>query len=196
MILNSEFKEDSLRSWPASYYSLEPSARLFALQEQLHQHPDSRKDLRRLELFHKRWDASFHDQFLNAWMMLWAAGSQPVNFLNRARYERDVHTWLEQLCLFEETDDLLKEEWKNFADSLISSNLSSSSYRTAAFGVGHVSDRTACLRLASEIFTVTKTVPERTPDLEAALPLRSILLERYEALVPDGASYLAEVQSR
>ena len=195
---NSELLDEYLADWPKQYYELSPDKRLAALNEQINRSPDSADDLRRSELFQKRYDASFKDLFLQAWMMLKAADAQPSGFLMKRKFEQDVRKEFERLCIHtdSEPDPVLKEEWVNFADSLIRMYLSSPSYRAAVFGMGAVNERNTALRLATEIETVTKTVPERASLQAAMQPFRAIVLERFCMLVPDGEAILHEVQSR
>ena len=195
---NSQHPDEYLADWPAHYYELSPDKRLAALKELLRHDPDSADDLRRSELFQKRYDAAFKDLFLQAWMMLKAADAQPSGFLMKRKFEQDVRKEFERLCIHtdSEPDPVLKEEWVNFADSLIRMYLSSPSYRAAVFGMGAVNERNTALRLATEIETVTKTVPERASLQAAMQPFRAIVLERFCMLVPDGEAILHEVQSR
>ena len=195
---NSQHFNEYLADWPKQYYELSPDKRLAALNEQINRSPDSADDLRRSELFQKRYDASFKDLFLQAWMMLKAADAQPSGFLMKRKFEQDVRKEFERLCIHtdSEPDPVLKEEWVNFADSLIRMYLSSPSYRAAVFGMGAVNERNTALRLATEIETVTKTVPERASLQAAMQPFRAIVLERFCMLVPDGEAILHEVQSR
>ena len=195
---NTELLDEYLADWPKQYYELSPDKRLAALNEQINRSPDSADDLRRSELFQKRYDASFKDLFLQAWMMLKAADAQPSGFLMKRKFEQDVRKEFERLCIHtdSEPDPVLKEEWVNFADSLIRMYLSSPSYRAAVFGMGAVNERNTALRLATEIETVTKTVPERASLQAAMQPFRAIVLERFCMLVPDGEAILHEVQSR
>ena len=195
---NSQHPDEYLADWPAHYYELSPDKRLAALNEHINRSPDSADDLRRSELFQKRYDAAFKDLFLQAWMMLKAADAQPSGFLMKRKFEQDVRKEFERLCIHtdSEPDPVLKEEWVNFADSLIRMYLSSPSYRAAVFGMGAVNERNTALRLATEIETVTKTVPERASLQAAMQPFRAIVLERFCMLVPDGEAILHEVQSR
>ena len=146
---NSQHPDEYLADWPAHYYELSPDKRLAALKELLRHDPDSADDLRRSELFQKRYDASFKDLFLQAWMMLKAADAQPSGFLMKRKFEQDVRKEFERLCIHtdSEPDPVLKEEWVNFADSLIRMYLSSPSYRAAVFGMGAVNERNTALRL-------------------------------------------------
>ena len=191
MEYNAAFKEEYLDNWPKNYYLLSPRERLCALQEQLKRQPDSADDLRRKELFELRYDSSFNDRFMNAWMMLKAADASAPSFLLKRKYRKDVLAELAGLGISEEEPDrILKEEWTAFADFLIKTYLASPSFRSAVFGMGSVGDRNACLRLADEIRTVTKTVPARA-DAEAMVQaFRTILKERFIALIPDGASMI------
>ena len=197
MKLNAVCREDWLTDWPSHYYELKPEERLAALKEQLRSHPDSRADQRRLELFHKRFTDTFADRFLYAWMMLKTADNAPAGWLLRKQAERDIKKEIRALCAdSSEPDELLLEEWKDFSDTLIRTCLTSSSYRSAVFGMGSVGDRNVCMRLANEIETVTETVPGRVHAEGLLAPLRAILLDRFIKLVPDGETILREVQSR
>lgn len=197
MKFNVEFKEEYLEDWPHHWYALSPEERRTALNEQCRRNPDHADDIRRRAVFDQRFDASFNDLFLQAWMMLKTAEVQAPGFFLKKKYERDVRREFERLGISDETpDEILKEEWKQFADMMIRMYLASPSYRSAVFGMGAVNDRNTALRLASEIEAVTKTVPERVSLGETVLPFRNILLERFTALIPDGEAILAEVQSR
>ena len=197
MKFNAEFKEEYLENWPHRWYTLSPQERRSALLEQCRRSPDNTDDIRRRAVFDQRFDASFNDLFLQAWMMLKTADVQAPGFFLKKKYERDVRREFARLGLNGETpDEILKEEWKQFADMMIRMYLTSPSYRSAVFGMGAVNDRNTALRLASEIEAVTKTVPERASLGKLVLPFRTVLLERFTALIPDGEAILAEVQSR
>ena len=129
--------------------------------------------------------------------MLKSAEVSAPGFFLKKKYERDVRKEFSRLGITGDAPDaLLKDEWRNFADTMIRMYLSSPSYRSAVFGMGAVNDRNTALRLASEIEAVTKTVPELASLGELVTPFRNIVLERFTALVPDGEAILAEVQSR
>ena len=195
---NTELLDEYLADWPKQYYELSPNKRLAALNAQIRKSPDSTDDLRRNEIFQKRYDPSFKDLLLQAWMMLKAADAQPSGFFMKRKFEQDVRYEFARLCISTdaEPDPILLEEWTNFADSLIRMYLSSPSYRAAVFGMGAVNERNTALRLATEIETVTKTVPERASLQAAVQPFRAVVLERFCKLVPDGEAILHEVQSR
>ncbi len=197
MKLNPEFKEEYLTRWPERYYDLSPEERLCALSEVLKRNPDSAEDQRRLEIHRMRYDDKGKDRFLNAWMMLKSTEAQPHGFFMKNKFIKDVTRELSRLGIAqEEPDELLKAEWRDFADTMIKMYLNSPSYRSAVFGMGSVNDRNVSFRLATEVETVTKTVPALALAEESVLPFRAILLERFTVLVPNGGAILREVQSR
>ena len=177
--------------WPESYYALPAKDRFRALEEQLKQYPDSADDLRRKELFLKRYGKTFDDGFMLGWMMLKVADSEGASAGNKPRFRHEVETELKRLCILDETlDDILKAEWKQFSDTLIRTYLDSPSYRSMFFGIGSWSQETTARRFAAEIVTVTKTVPQRAGFEAEMVPFRNILNEQFNALVPDGEEML------
>ena len=183
------------QEWPESYYALPPKERYFTLQEHLNQFPDSQEDRRRLELFEKRYNKTYDDGFMLAWMMLKVADSQGVTALTRPRYKHEVETELKRLCVLNETrDDILEREWSEFAAFLIETYLNSSPYRSMIFGIGAWSQRTTAQRFAREIITVTKTVPGRIGLAAEIAPLRDIIQKRFTELVEDGDELLKEAE--
>ena len=183
------------QDWPDSYYALPPKERLFALRERLNQYPDSQADKRRLELFEKRYNKSYDDGFMLAWMMLKVADSQGISNLTLPRYKHDVETELKRLCVLNETrDDILEREWSEFATFLIETYLNSSPYRSMIFGIGAWSQRTTAQRFAREIITVTKTVPGRIGLTAEMSILRDIIQKRFTELVADGEELLKEAE--
>ena len=177
--------------WPESYYALPPKERFRALQEQLKQYPDSADDLRRKELFLKRYGKTYDDGFMLGWMMLKVADSEGSNARTRPRFRHEVETELKRLCVLDETpDDILKMEWRQFANTLIQTYLDSPSYRSMFFGIGSWSQETTARRFAGEIVTVTKTVPQRAGFELQMIPLRDIIKEQFVLLVPDGEEML------
>ena len=183
------------QEWPESYYALPPKQRLSALQEQLRQFPDSEADRRRLELFEKRYNKTYDDGFMLAWMMLKVADSQGISALTRPRYQHEVEAQLKRLCVLDETiDPILEREWKEFAGFLIETYLNSSPYRSMIFGIGAWSQRTTAQRFAREIITVTKTVPGRIGLGGAMAPFRDIVQKRFIELVMDGNELLEEAE--
>ncbi len=178
--------------WPEAYYALPPKERFKALQKQLNQYPDSADDLRRKELFLKRYGKTYDDGFMLGWMMLKVADSEGASAASKPRFRHEVELELKRLCLIDETpDEILEAEWRQFADTLIRTYLDSPSYRSMIFGIGHWSQETTARRFAAEIVTVTKTVPQRAGLESKMIPLQTILKERFAMLVPDGEEILA-----
>ena len=102
-----------------------------------------------------------------------------------------METELKRLCVLDETlDDILKTEWRQFANTLIRTYLDSPSYRSMFFGIGSWSQETTARRFAGEIVTVTKNVPQRTGFELKMTPLRDIIKEQFILLVPDGEEIL------
>ena len=177
--------------WPESYYALPPKERFRALQEQLKQYPDSADDLRRKELFLKRYGKTYDDGFMLGWMMLKVADSEGASAGTRPRFRHEVETELKRLCVLDETlDDILKTEWRQFANTLIRTYLDSPSYRSMFFGIGSWSQETTARRFAGEIVTVTTNVPQRAGFELKMIPLRDIIKEQFILLVPDGEEIL------
>ena len=87
-------------------------------------------------------------------------------------------------------DDILKTEWRQFANTLIRTYLDSPSYRSMFFGIGSWSQETTARRFAREIVTVTKNVPQRAGFELKMIPLRDIIKEQFILLVPDGEEIL------
>ena len=145
--------------------------------------------------YEKRYNKTYDDGFMLAWMMLKVADSQGVTALTRPRYKHEVETELKRLCVLDETvDAVLEREWSEFATFLIETYLNSSPYRSMIFGIGAWSQRTTAQRFAREIITVTKTVPGRIGLTAEMSILRDIIQKRFTELVADGEELLKEAE--
>ena len=71
-----------------------------------------------------------------AWMMIQISGNSSVHFLNRRHMEKELRKNLEALCILNfEKDDVLIQEWYDFARRFLYSCTSCKSYGSTLFGM-------------------------------------------------------------
>ncbi len=197
MLLKEEDKKiDLFQDWPKHYYEMEDSEeRQRCLLSYLEQHPYSKEDHRRHEIYKKRFGNKNGDGFMRAWMMLKMKENEGRSFLLRKRQQREVFSCLRDLCILDETcDELLIAEWQSFAHQLIRSYASSPVYRSAVFGMASVGEKNTAKRIAHEIIEVTEVIPSSYGYTEETACFQQVFKESYLQLITNGEQYWQEAQ--
>ena len=194
MLTANNISKDYMEEWPLHYYEIEDiSEREHALTAFLAQHPDSLDDQKRLVLLHKRFGdhtANRGDRFMAAWMMIQISGNSSVHFLNRKRMEKELRKNLQALCILDfEKDDILVQEWYDFARRFLYSCTSCKSYGSTLFGMFPLKDKTVAAKIASEIDHVTRIIPLTFGLAKECEPFRQIIVDTYIKTIENGQSF-------
>lgn len=194
MLTANNISKDYMEEWPLHYYEIEDiSEREHALTAFLAQHPDSLDDQKRLVLLHKRFGdhtANRGDRFMAAWMMIQISGNSSVHFLNRKRMEKELRKNLQALCILDfEKDDILVQEWYDFARRFLYSCTSCKSYGSTLFGMFPLKDKTVAAKIASEIDHVTRIIPLTFGLAKECEPFRQIVVDTYIKTIENGQSF-------
>lgn len=191
---------DWLADWPAHYHEIPtPQEREQVLQTRLEK-ADDPADRRRLELLYQRYghDDKHIDMFMHGWLMLTVMSHDRITAFNRRRYEKEFRRNLTELAIQEDTvpDDLLKEEWHDFARLMINICASDKNYRSTLFGLFKNSDETTALHIAQDIDLVTRIIPAQFDLEEACRPFREVLVHTYITEIDQGQTYWDNYCSR
>ena len=194
MLTANNISKDYMEEWPLHYYEIEDiSEREHALTAFLAQHPDSLDDQKRLVLLHKRFGdhtANRGDRFMAAWMMIQISGNSSVHFLNRRHMEKELRKNLQALCILDfEKDDILVQEWYDFARRFLYSCTSCKSYGSTLFGMFPLKDKTVAAKIASEIDHVTRIIPLTFGLAKECEPFRQIVVDTYIKTIENGQSF-------
>ena len=189
MLIEKETEKDLPADWPQRYYAIpDPAERKEALEKRLKENPSS-EDERRREIFQKRFRKS-DDLFMEAWLLIRMSEQDKISRFNRNRKERAFRSCMTQLQITEDPDDILMQEWTDFARKWISTCLSRQ-YRTAAFGILTVKDTILAGKIAHEINSVTRDIPSRFSLQEVFLPFRKIMIDVYKETIEDSDEYFS-----
>lgn len=199
MLTANNISINLMEDWPLHYYEIEDiSEREQMLKVFLEQHPESVDDQKRLLLLHKRFGdhlpyngaSNRGDHFMAAWMMIAISGNSSVNFLNRKHMEKELRQNLEALCILNfEKDNILMQEWNDFARCFLYSCTNCKSYGSTLFGMFPLKDRTVAAKIASEIDHVTRIIPQIFDLAEECEPFRRIMIDAYAGILENGQSY-------
>lgn len=128
-----------------------------------------------------------------AWMMLKADCENTPFF--REKKQQEFQKYLRDLCLLdyepesEAEQQILSEEWADFARCYLSYCAQSRTYCSTFFGIVPIRDEAVARKMAEEIDLITKKYPTDLGFPEALLPLRRIFLSVYCQMVEDGETY-------
>lgn len=193
MLVKEKNHTDYTEDWPIHYYEIEDiAARERILRERIEQY-DEAGDRRRMELLKKRFSGKKKDDlFFHAWMMFIASQNEKPNFLNRRRKEKEFHEWAGELCIEGcARDEILEEEWKDFAEKYLRICASSGSYR-AVLGIIPMKDVHLAYKIRNEIILVTRKLPALYGCEEQFADLYRIMRTEYIRLIENGAEYWDE----
>ena len=156
---------------------------------------------RRLEILLKRYPEAIinqtrADRFAMAWLNLLTDSRMGINFLNRNRVRKDVTRCLRDLLVIDfVADDILCQEWAQFAEFWIKSCTRDTTYDSTAFGLLRLNDKRLGSKIASEIIDVTFTLPEKFGYTEECAPLRNIFRQTFLKMIDHGDIYWSEAVS-
>lgn len=189
---------DYLQNWPARYHEIESAIqKRECLAKAMEQNLDPEHDIYRLKLLEKRFfgknKKGTSDSFMLAWMMIKADCENTPLF--RQKKQQEFVKYLKELCVIEYEPEneaeqqILLEEWTDFAKCYLSSCAGSKTYCSAFFGIVPMRDEAIARKIAEEIDLITKEYPARLGFPDALLPLRKIFISAYCQMVEDGETY-------
>lgn len=203
MILKKEpaTQTDYLADWPAHYYEIPNGmARRDALDTIAKQGRSVPADsIRRYFCEHRFFSLNNTgnvDIFMRAWMMIKASSAAGVSFLQKKQLIRQLETHMQDLCLLpstplsQEEQQILTEEWRDFACSFLSSCTGSKAYCSTLFGFVPIKDTIVAEKIAEEILLVTKNYPAKLGLSEEFGPFRQIMCDTYCQMIEHGEQYI------
>ena len=191
---------DYLQNWPARYYEIEAAIqKRECLIKAMEQNLDPEHDPYRLKLLEKRFfrkdKKGNSDSFMLAWMMMKADSENTPLF--RKKKQQEFTKYLKELCLIdyepenEAEQQVLTEEWTDFARRYLSSCAESRTYCSTFFGLVPIRDEAVARKIAEEIDLITKKYPASLGFPQALLPLRRIFVSTSCQMVEDGETYFS-----
>ncbi|SFG34442.1 DUF6553 family protein [Oribacterium sp. WCC10] len=201
MILRNEHKDTMYyeENWPLHYYEIEDiDFREEILKKKLAEDCDNQ---RRLDILLKRYPKlssgqKRKDNFIAAWMNLFITGRLGINFLNKNRIKKEVTSYLQDLCILDfPIDDLLKEEWRQFAIFWITTCINDKTYDSTIFGLIRLNDKALAMKIASDIIEITCSIPSRFNYEADCKPLYDVMKSAYIDMIEDGEKYWTEAAS-
>lgn len=195
-------KINYLEDWPTHYYDIPtPSLRKEYLEQAIASNLDPDHDLCRMELLKKRFGMKGKkdsgDSFMFAWIMIKSAALAQDNLLIK-KQKRELDKYLEDLCLRGFVSDspamnqVLEEEWADFARRYIISCAKSKNYCSTFFSIIPLKYDAIAQKLAEEIDLVTRIYPDKFEMAQDFLPLRRMFMDAYYQLVDDADLYWPE----
>ncbi len=196
MLFNPDIvpKEEYLKEWPKHYYEIEDiNMREACLKKYLKEHSDSLMDIRRLEIFEKRFGKKVKkergDGFIKSFMMILVAYQNNLHSFDVTRRRKELVSELTSLCILDFLrDELLYEEWRNFADVYMDTT-TTHSYRSTLFGVVTLKDEAVAARIAREIDSVTRLAPKEFHLESECEKLREIMIASFVSKVKNGEAH-------
>lgn len=192
---------DFLENWPSHYYELKtPQLRKEFLEKAIAQNLDPENDSYRMELLNKRFftmnKKKSADSFMHAWLMINTAA---CNSFTGKRQLKELKGYLDHLCLNDypaessNKQQLLTEEWTDFARSYLLACTGSRNYCSTFFSIVPLKDKAVARKLMEEIDLVTRIYPSKFELENSFRPLREIFISTYCQLIEDGESFWNEI---
>lgn len=184
-------------NWPSHYFETDNIfEREAALQQRLQASP-APADARRLEILHLRYGTGKRerpDGFMRAWLMLKVMASNRSGFSISAHRKAELYSYLKAFGIEEGSlpDDVLLEEWRDFASRMIGACRNDRTYRTTGFGLVPVSEEYTDRRIAEEIRKCFHDLPAECGFLEMIEPLYRVVSEVYCDQIEHGSDYLKQ----
>ena len=197
---NKEISVDEyMRNWPESYYGIvDARTKEACLKKRLEADPENKEDKRRLELLYRRYGKypdENRDSFFHAWTLIKAAGRGTVNVLNRKMVEKEFYGYMNELFLASfDRDELVEQEWKQFAERFIELSGNSPAYRSSLLGLTKVSDTDTAFRMANDIIFITRTVPRQFSCEKEFNDLAEIMEKTFIGKIEKGDEIMAAVK--
>lgn len=184
-------------NWPAHYHEIEDPA----LKEQiLTKHIEASHDPddeRRLQLFHQRYGRTkkHYDRWMRAWLSLKTISANHSGLFLSSGEARDVRNALYDLNItHEEPDDLLVDEWKDFAETMIRCFSEDSTYGSP-LGLVRLGDGDKARRIAEMIHLSAEVLPAKVHMSEETNPFAEVLIHTYCERIQNGKKYWEEICS-
>lgn len=183
-----------LEDWPAHYFEIEDIfQREAALQKRLQASADP-ADSRRLELLHFRYGTGKRerpDGFMKAWLTLKVMTTNAGSFRNE-RQRGEFYSCLEAFGIQEDNapDEILLEEWRDFALRMITICRNDRTYRTTGFGLVPVSEEYTDRKIADDIKKIFHDLPSAYGCLNLISPLTTVVEQVYCQTIEHGRDYL------
>lgn len=195
-------KINYLEDWPTYYYDIPtPSLRKEYLEQAIASNLDPDHDLYRMELLKKRFGIKGKkdsgDRFMFAWIMIKSAALARDNLLIQ-KQKRELEQYLKDLCLrgfvpeSPAMEQVLEDEWSDFARRYIISCAKSKNYCSTFFSVIPLKYDAIAQKLADEIDLVTRIYPDKFEMAQDFLPLRRMFMDAYYQLIDDANFYWPE----
>ena len=151
MAKKAAFTKEYLDEWPRFYYQTNDMAlRKTCLEEYLKEHPDSNDDLRRMEVYKRRYTEGFRkrDNYFMAFTLL-KAESESSRLFNQKQREANIRTCLIDLDILsdKEPDEIQIAEWKHFAKEWMKNAWEGTAYSNNLMGLMKVSERDKAMRI-------------------------------------------------
>ena len=196
----TEVNQDYLKDWPAHYYEISSAAQREAcLKAVLEKNPDSKADQRRLELLYRRFGKypdETKDKFFHAWALIKATGRETVNIFNRRLIEKEMFGYMNELFLASfDRDEIVEDEWYDFANRFLELSGNSPAYRALLFGLKKVSDQDMAFRLANDIEFITRKVPRQFQCDREFADFAEVMEAVYVNKIKDGDRILEAVKN-
>lgn len=193
---------DFLENWPAHYYEIKNTIQRKAfLKKAIDQNLDPVHDQYRMKLlssrFFKENKKGTADSFMLAWIMIKASAAASDPFLIK-KQQQELKKYLKNLYLYdfvpenEAEQQVLLEEWNDFARCYLSSCVGSKSYCSTLFNIVPLKDDMIAKKIADEIDLVTRLYPAKFNLEDFFIPLRQIFISTYCEMIENGESYWEE----
>lgn len=190
---------DYLEDWPAHYYEIKNTVkRREYLEKAIGMNLDPAHNGYRMRLLEKRFFSENKkgtaDSFMLAWIMIKAAAASQDSFMVK-RQVRELENNLRNLCLFdftcenEDEQQVLEEEWNDFARCYLASCVESKSYCSTLFNMVPLQDGAIARKIVAEINLVTLTYPAAFGMEACMAPLRQIIIQTFCRMIENGSSY-------
>lgn len=193
---------DFLESWPAHYYEIKDIIkRKEILEKAISQNLDPEHDSFRMKLLNKRFftenKKGTTDSFMLAWIMIKASSASGDIFIGKKK-GRELEAHLRNLCLYDFTPEneaeqqVLEEEWTDFARCYLLSCVESKSYCSTLFNMVPLQDSAVARKIVEEINLITLSYPSKFGLEDSMIPLRQIMGRTFCQMIENGFSYWNE----
>ena len=190
---------DYLEGWPAHYFEIKNIIkRKEYLEKAIDLSLDPAHDAYRMKFLKKRFFSENKkgtaDSFMLAWIMFKAAAASKESFVDK-RQTRELENNLKNLCLYDFTcengdeQQVLEEEWNDFARCYLASCVESKSYCSTLFNMVPLQDSAIARKIVAEVNLVTLTYPAAFGMETHMAPLRQILIRTFCHMIENGSSY-------
>ena len=136
------------------------------------------------------------DKFFHAWALIKATGRETVNIFNRRLIEKEMFGYMNELFLASfDRDEIVEDEWYDFANRFLELSGNSPAYRSVLFGLKKVSDQDTAFRLANDIEFITRKVPRQFQCDREFADFAEVMEAVYVNKIKDGDKILEAVKN-